>query len=576
MRNYSSRSFRLPEFLSGLLTLTVATPLLAAASEQQPPLFEVLPTSQTGITWKHENAMSEHRYLPETAGPGAAFLDYDNDGRMDIYLVNSGPADIFQPATPLRNALYRNNRDGTFSDVTESAGVEGGMFGMGAAAADYDADGDTDLFVTAYGAPILYANQGDGTFRDVTEQSGIDTRQWTTSAVWFDADNDGHLDLFVCGFVRFSADLHVSCGLNPRGQAYYCIPRVFDPMPSLLYRNRGDGTFQLVSPGTAIEQAKGKAFGVVATDVNNDRWMDLFVANDTVANFLFINRGGLRWEEAGLFSQVGHSVNGDVRSGMGVDAGDFNGDGLADLFVANVDQETYSLYLNLGDETFRDEARRHDIADSTLLLSGWGLKFFDYDNDGDQDLLLANGHPDDMIAEYTPRVTYEEPLLLYRNEKGRLENISSTAGPAFSLQLPARGLAVGDIDNDGAIDVLVANNGQAPVLLHNRAARGHHWIGLRLQGVRANREAVGARLRWSVGGRVRERLKNSGGSYLSSHDPREVIGLGSAERLDWLEISWPSPSTLVERFESPPLDRYLLAVEGSGKLVAWNDLPGRR
>ncbi len=422
-----------------------------------------MPASATGITWTHQNARSAERYLPETMGPGCAFLDFDNDGWMDLYLVNSGPSDFWTPKAPVRNALYKNNRDGTFTDVTEKAGVTGGTFGMGVAAADYDNDGFTDIFVTAYGRCILYHNNGNSTFTDVTDKAGVATPGWTTSAVWFDYDNDGRLDLFVCSFVDYGIvdhgeTEHFSCGDNKLGMKYYCIPRVFKGTASFLYHNNGDGSFTQVQQGTAIAQAMGKGLGVVATDVNNDGRMDLFVANDTVQNFLFMNRGPdklgkTQWEEIALQAEVGFSENGQPRSGMGVDSADLNGDGWQDLFVANVDQEKFSVYRNNKDETFSDVAHLHGVAESTRLLSGWGLKYFDYDNDGAVDLMLANGHPDDMIEKYSAQVRYKEPLLLFHQESGKLRNVTAQAGAAFTRSYPARGLAVGDFNNDGRVDV---------------------------------------------------------------------------------------------------------------------------
>ena len=537
------------------------------ASLQAAPLFEEVPSSQSGIVWTHDNAMSPERHLPETMGPGVAFFDYDNDGWMDIFLVNSGGADFYTPKTPLRNALYRNNRDGTFTDVTEKAGVAGGAsFGMGCAIADFDNDGHQDILVTAYGRCTLYRNNGDGTFADVTAKAGLAPRTWTTSAVWFDHDNDGRLDLFLCSFVEYSAASKIFCGDNKLGKRFYCIPRVFKPTASLLYRNNGDGTFSDVTAGTDIQRALGKALGVVATDINGDGLMDLFVANDTVQNFLFVNRGKGKWDEIALPAEVGFSSNGTPRSGMGVDAADFNGDGREDLFVANVDQEMFSLYRNEGNEFFADVASPHGVAQATRLLSGWGLKFFDYDNDGLVDLILANGHPDDMIESYSQQVKYKEPLVLFRNDGKKLSNVSAQAGPVFQKAFPARGLAVGDFDNDGRLDVLIGNNGEAPVLLRNRAGDGNHWVGVKLQGTACNRDAIGARITWSTGGVSRSRLKTSGGSYLSSHDPREVLGLGTNATLDWVEIRWPQPSGKVERFSFSDLaiDRYHTLVEGTG------------
>jgi hypothetical protein len=541
----------------------IVPPLLA----QAPPLFEEIPPSKSGITWVHENAMSPERYLPETMGPGVAFFDYDNDGRVDIFMVNSGPCDFYKPQAPLKNALYRNNGDGTFTDVTDKAGVAGGReFGMGCAIADYDNDGYQDILVTAYGRCTLYHNNGDGTFTDVTGKAGVAAPGWTTSAVWFDYDNDGRLDLFLCSFVEFSLANNVFCGDNKLGKRFYCIPRVFKPTPSVLFHNNGDGTFTEVSAGTDIQRARGKALGVVATDINNDGLLDLFVANDTVQNFLFANRGKGTWEEIALVAEVGFSANGTPRSGMGVDAADFNGDGRQDLFVANVDQEMFSLYQNDGNEFFSDVAGPHGVARATRLLSGWGLKFFDYDNDGQIDLFLANGHPDDMIEAYSQQVRYKEPMLLFRHDGQRLTDVSAQAGPAFTKMFPARGLAVGDYDNDGRLDVLVGNNGEAPVLLRNNTGQGNHWLGIRLVGTACNRDAIGATLSWAAGGATRSRLKTSGGSYLSSHDAREVLGIGAATRIDSLEIKWPAPSGRVERFTDLPIDRYVTIVEGKGKV----------
>ncbi len=530
-----------------------------------PPFFEEVPSSSSGLLWTHDNAMSPERYLPETLGPGCAFLDYDNDGWMDIYLVNSGPCDFYKPKKPSRNALYRNNRDGTFTDVTQKACVPGAGFGMGVAVGDYDNDGNADLFVTGYGSSILYRNNGDGTFSDVTAKAGLALPGWTTSAVWFDYDNDGRLDLFVCSFVEFNLEKHVYCGDNKLGRRYYCVPKVFRPTASFLFHNDGDGAFTKVSIGTEIEKALGKALGVVAADVNNDGRMDLFVANDTVQNFLFLNRGGGRWEEASLSAEVAYSLDGKARSGMGVDAADLDGDGWQDLFVANIDREMFSLYRNNGDGTFSDQAQAHGVAQATRMLSGWGLKFFDYDNDGAVDLMLANGHPDDMVEMYNSQVKYREPLLLFHQEAGKLRNVSGEAGPVFGKPLSARGLAVGDFDNDGRLDALIGVNGAAPVLLRNRTGAGNGWAGLRLRGVNCNRDAVGARIVWMAGGVKRSRLKTNGGSYLSSHDPREILGLGRVDKVDWVEVRWPAPSHRVERFVVPA-GRYTTIIEGEGAI----------
>jgi enediyne biosynthesis protein E4 len=535
------------------------------------PFFEFVPPSASGITWKHANGRSSQYYLPETTGAGCAFLDFDNDGWLDIYLVNSGVCDFYDPKPPLRNALYRNNRDGTFTDVTEKAGVSGGGYGMGAAVGDYDNDGFPDLYVTQYGRSILYHNNGDGTFTDVTNKAGVAAPGWASSAVWFDYDNDGRLDLFVCRFVDFNKDKNKFCGNSATGERYYCVPRVYDPMPSWLFHNNGDGTFTDVSKDSGIGNYLGKAWGVVASDVNNDGRMDLFVANDTVANFLLVNQGHGRFTDIATEAGVAYSSEGSARSGMGVDAADYDGDGWTDLFLANVDREMYSLYHNNHDNTFDDLSQVTGIGKTTRLLSGWGLKFFDFDNDGNPDLFLANGHPDDKVETRDNDVQYSEPLLLFRNNGSRsphcFENVSNLAGSIFGQRFAARGLAIGDFDNDGAVDVLVAVNNDAPILLRNTAASGNHWLGVQLVGRKSNRDGVGALVTWQCGDLKRHTFKVGGGSFLSSHDPRLVLGIGPRTKIDWIEVKWPAPSGSTERFTGLPIDRYVLIEEGKGARV---------
>ncbi len=522
--------------------------------------FEEVSSKASGISWSHNNAHTPERFLPETVGAGCAFFDYDSDGWMDIYLVNSGASDFYTPASPLKNALYRNNRDGTFTDVTEKAGVAGGRFGMGVAAGDYDGDGFADLYVTNYGADILYHNNGNGTFTDVTEKSGVIVPGWSTCAVWFDYDADGRLDLFVSSFVYFDKSQHRLCVDRAATQNYYCIPRIFKPRPSYLFRNQGNGTFTDVSKESGIAASPGKSFGAVATDVNNDGLIDLFVANDTMPNFLFINRGKGKFEEAGLEAGVAYGEAGTPRSGMGVDAGDHDNDGWQDLFVANIDQEFFSLYRNQKDLTFTDEPG--EIAPVTQLLSGWGLKFFDYNLDGDPDLMLANGHPDDMVETKSARVKYKEPLLLFENTGKGYRNVSQQSGAIFSKSFPARGMAIGDFDNDGDADVLVSNNGEAPLLLRNEGGNRNNWLGLQLVTTKSNSAAVGASITWQAGGVRRSRLKTGGGSYLASHDPREVLGLGLAAKIDGVEIRWPSG--VVDKLSNLPVNTYIKVIEGQG------------
>jgi enediyne biosynthesis protein E4 len=549
--------------IAGLAALLLAAPTTSITAPA--PFFEEIPPQKSGIRWQHDNAFSPERYLPETMGPGVAFFDYDNDGWMDVFLVNSGLSDFYRPSAKPRNGLYRNNGNGTFTDVTGPAGVAGGdSFGMGVAVGDYDNDGYPDFFVTAYGRCVLYHNNRNGTFTDVTSQAGVATPGWTTSAAWFDYDGDGRLDLFVGSFVQYTKESQKLCLQDSGGLSRYCVPRMFRPTASFLYKNTGAGAFRDVSRETGLAAKLGKALGVVATDINNDGRIDLFVANDTVENFLFANRRQ-GWEDMALGALVAVSSDGWPRSGMGVDSADIDGDGWQDLFVSNVDKEMFALYRNTGMGFFEDLSFGGEIGTATYDLSGWGLKFFDFDDDGTLDLILANGHPDDRISERSPTVRYREPMLLFRGQDRRFRNVSAEAGRVFRGAYSARGLAIGDYNNDGRADVLVGINGGTPLLLENHARLENHWVGIRLRGVKANRDGVGATITWEAAGVKRSRLKTAGGSYLSAHDPREILGLAAAVRADWVEVRWPAPSARVERFSALATGTYTTLVEGQGR-----------
>ena len=548
-----------------------------AAIKDPAPIYREIPPSASGITWVHENGRSTQHYLPETVGAGVAIFDYDNDGWMDILLVNSGPAAFYNPDTSLHFALYRNNHDGTFTDVTQKAGITTAFFGMGVAVGDYDRDGYQDIFISGVGKSVLYHNNGNGTFTDVTASSGIKATQWGSSALWFDYDNDGRLDLFVSEFADYSnmrlcSQAESYGGMGKKSDAdtsgyHYCNPKVLAPMPSHLYRNLGDGKFEDVSQSTGISSQLGKAWGAVAADINNDGYTDLFVSNDTMPNFLWANRRGKTFEQIGLEAGVAYSVDGLPRSGMGIDAGDFNHDGLEDLVVANIDLQTSSLYENRGHEIFDDVKDSIGLGPATMWLSGWGLRFLDYDNDGWLDLVLSNGHPDDFIGEETRGIKYRQPLLLLHNIGGtKLENVSDAAGPAFQRDYSARGLAVGDLNNDGYPDVVMTENGGPVHVLMNTAQAGNNWLGLTLAAKTANPAAVGAILRWSIAGKVLTRQKTAGGSFLSSHDPREIIGAGKGH-IDWVEVQWPRPSHHVDRILHPPMNHYLVITEGQQTMV---------
>lgn len=531
-------------------------------------IFREVSPSESGITWIHHNGFSPQHFLPESTGPGVAIFDYNNDGWMDILLVDSGTSPFYKPDAPLHPVLYRNNGNGTFTDVSKAAGLSADLYGQGVAVADYDGDGHEDVFINGYGKCVLYHNNGNGTFTDVTAASGIAPTQWGSSALWFDYDNDGKLDLFVGEFVDYSSLRVCSASESYGGEtnggqaAYYCIPKIFKPMPSHLYRNLGNGKFADVSASTGISGKPGKAWGVVATDINNDGFLDLFVSNDTTPNFLWVNHEGKKFEEVGVEAGVGYNNEGAPRSGMGVDAGDFDQDGRQDLIVANIDTQTTSLYHNVGGEMFDDVNFKTGVGQATRMLSGWGLRFFDYDNDGWPDLILSNGHPDDAVETRNAGIGYQQPILLLHNHDGlKMENVSAQAGPAFSKRYSSRGLAVGDLNNDGYPDVVFAENGGPVHLLMNTAASGNNWLGLVLRSKTANPESTGAILRWSAGGKIFSRLKTAGGSFLSSHDPREILGAGK-NQIDWVEVRWPHPSQKVDRINKPEMNRYLTITEG--------------
>lgn len=531
----------------------------AVQSASNSPTVYIDVTGEAGISWVHTNGMSPQRYLPETMNGGGAFLDYNNDGWMDIYLVNSGQSDFFKPNTPLRNALYENNKDGTFKDVTVRAGVAGRGFGMGAAAGDFDSDGWPDILVTGVEFAILYRNRQDGTFVEVTQKANLNLKGWSTSAAWLDYDNDGKLDLYVCRFVTWTPALNIQCGnVDKKG---YCLPTIFQGAPSWLFRNNGDGTFTDVSKETGIANARGKGLGVVAADIDNDRWIDIFHANDTEPNYLYKNRGDGHFADTGLVAGVAYSRDGKARSGMGVDAQDYNADGWVDLFVANIDQEFFSLYKNNGDGTFEDEGiNTPEMVSATRNMSGWGARFVDIDNDASLDLVVLNGHPDDRIQDYQPQVTYRERPHLFLNTNGRLKNHSAAAGEPFQKEYPGRGLATGDFDNDGDLDLLFCNNGQAPILLRNQGGNRNNWLGVRLQGTKSNRDGIGARLVYRIKGKAHIYYVAGGGSYLSSHDPRILLGLSELTQLDELRVEWPSGT--VDVLKKVNAGQYLTVREG--------------
>ena len=523
-------------------------------------------SGEAGIRFVHDNAKSEEKYLVETMGSGCAFFDYDQDGRLDVFFVNGGRTPAYRPETVPENALYRSNGDGTFTEVTGQAGVASNQgFGMGAFTGDFDNDGYPDLYISGYGSSTLYHNKRDGTFEDVTQRAGAANEgNWGTAAAWFDYDNDGHLDLIVTNYLDYEYAGNVYCGERQAGARMYCHPQNYDGVAPTLYRNHGDGTFADVSETAGITGQKAKALGIVAADFNNDGWVDFFIANDSIRNLLYLNQQDGTFEDVTLLSGTGYSQDGVAEAGMGVDAGDFNGDGLLDIFVTHLDFELDRLYQNRGGMDFIDATLISGIGRKAVLNSGFGTRFFDFDLDGWQDLLIVNGHVLDNVSYYRPAVQYAEKKMLFRNVQGKFRDVSETQGSFFAKPSVGRGLALGDYDNDGDLDVLVSNNGQAGELVRNDRTEGHHWLALSLQGVTSNRDGIGSRITVVAGGRAQYAQATGGTSYLSSSDRRIFFGLGSQAKADLVEVLWPSGT--VDRLEEVSADQFLTVKEGAGRV----------
>jgi hypothetical protein len=518
-----------------------------------------------GITFRHDSASSEEKYYIETIGSGVGWIDYDQDGLLDLYFVQQGPTPLYNPTHPLRSALYHNNGDGTFTDVTEKAGVGAeNFFGMGVAVGDYDNDGYPDMLVTGYGHTILYHNNGDGTFTDVTTKAGVaDEGNWSTSAGWFDYDRDGYLDLLVCNYLDWSPDKNPWCGDPKPGYRGYCSPNYFRGEKLKLFHNNGDGTFSDVSEKSGVGIPEAKGLGVVLADLNNDGWPDIFIANDSWPNFLFLNNRDGTFRDVSYISGVATSEDGLTEAGMGTDAADVDGDGWLDIFVTHLDMQLSRLYRNNGDGTFDDYTYRSGIGRSAFLLSGVASKIFDFDNDGWNDIFQANGAMLDNIHLYHVDTAYEEPKLMYRNVGGgRFVKYSENLGPDFMRPTAARGAAVGDFDNDGDLDIAINNRGDYPQLLRNDGGNRNHWLEVSLIGTRSNRDGVGASLKLMAGGLVRVEQRKGGMSYMSAHDPRVHFGLGSTTKVDMLEIRWPSG--VVTKVENLAADQIITVQEGTG------------
>jgi hypothetical protein len=517
-------------------------------------------TQQAGLQFHPVNGASAQKHIVETMGSGALFFDFDDDGWLDVLLVDGGSVADESVAARARNRLYRNTGKGQFEDVTRASGIEHRGYGMGACAADYDNDGRVDLYVTNLGPDQLFHNDGFGTFSDVTRRADIGSDLLGASCAFADVDNDGDVDLFVANYV--DPDTSKICG-DARARAY-CRPDVYSGVPSAMYRNNGDGTFADVTKASGLDRTDGKALGVVFADYDNDGRVDLFVANDLTRNFLYHNEGKGAFKEVGLPAGVALASDGRVRAGMGTDVGDYDGDGLMDLVVTNFESETHSLFRNLGRGLFADATFDSGIGPVTLPFLGFGVAFFDYDNDADLDVAVANGHVLDNTSLFRSTSRYAQRNLLLRNEgKGRFAEVGRQSGAAWGLEKVSRTLVTGDIDNDGDLDLLVSNNGQPPDLLRNDGAAGRgNALLIKLRGRQSNRDGIGALVTATVGSRRLVREVRAGSSYLGQNDVRLHFGLDRGTAVDRLEIRWPSGQ--VEVLKDVAAQQVVTIAEGAG------------
>ena len=515
--------------------------LLSALAQAQTPAFRLTDvTAQAGLRFTHNSGAFGGKYLPETLGPGCAFLDYDNDGWPDILLVNGmdWPGHRRKRSTL---ALYRNNRNGTFTDVTRAAGLDVEMYGMGVAVADYDNDGFPDIVVTCVGQNRLFRNTGKGTFVDVTRRAGLLGREaFSTSALWFDFDRDGFLDLFVCNYVRWSPTSDVFCSLDGKRKSY-CTPEAYRGSTCWLFRNRGDGTFEDVTAASGIFDASSKSLGVALLDWDNDGWPDLAVANDTQPNKLYRNNRDGTFTDVAVKAGIAFSDEGKARAGMGIDAGDFTGTGEVGLAITNFDNERLGLYRPGKDGVYTDVALSTAVGPATRRTLGFGCFFFDADLDGHLDLLAVNGHIDDTVRAIRRDVEYaQRPHLFLNNGKGDFRDIAAQAGDAFAAPKVARGAAFADFDRDGDLDALITTNNGPAYLYRNDNSTGNRWIRFRLTGTKSNRDAIGAVVRIEAPGLTRVAMVKSGSSYLSQSELPLTFGLGRRDRVDRVEVRWPS------------------------------------
>ncbi len=525
-------------------------------------------TQQAGLHFVHNNGAFGKKFLPETLGPGVAFIDYDNDGWPDIFLVNGTdwPGHAQKRTTP---KLYHNNHDGTFTDVTHKAGLDIEMYGLGVAVGDYDNDGFDDLFVTALGQSRLFHNNGNGTFTDVTQKAGLSgPRELSTSAAWVDYDKDGRLDLVVGNYVQWTPEGDLYCTLDGKNKSY-CTPESYKGTSARLWRNRGDGTFEDVTQKAGLGEPTSKTMGIAVLDYDNDGWPDLLFSNDTQPNKLYRNNGNGTFSEKGVIAGIAFSEDGVARAGMGVDAADYDHSGYPSVMITNFSNQMLSLYHNEGKGLFVDEAPQSAIGRATLLTLGFGCFFFDYDLDGWPDIFIANGHIDPEIQKVQANVKYAMPPHLFRNlGKGKFEEVTSLMGAAFNAPRVGRGAAYADVNNDGRLDLLLATNGGPAYLFRNEAQPGaaNRSLRLKLIGTKSNRDGIGAVARVTVAGDTQTQMLRSGSSYLSSSELVLTFGLAQHDKADAIELRWPSGQ--VDRLVNVAAGQTVTVTEGQGQTSA--------
>ena len=523
-------------------------------------------TQKAGIHFVHNNAAFGKKYLPETMGPGVAFIDYDNDGWPDIFIVNGmdWPGHASKRSTP---KLYHNNHDGTFTDVTHKAGLDVEMFGMGVAVGDYDNDGYDDLFVTALWQSRLFHNNGDGTFTDVTQKAGLlGPKEFSTSAAWVDYDRDGKLDLVVGNYVQWSLEGDLYCTLDGKSKSY-CTPESYKGASVRLWHNRGDGTFEDVTKKAGVWEPTSKTLGIAILDYDNDGWPDLLFSNDTQPNKLYRNNGNGTFTEKAVVAGVAFSEDGVARAGMGVDAADYDRSGMASILITNFPNQMLSLYHNEGKGLFVDEAPRSEVGRNSLLTLGFGCFFFDYDLDGWPDILIANGHIDGDIQRVQPNVKYAMPPHIFRNlGKGNFQEVTKSLGAGFATPRVGRGAAYGDVNNDGRLDLLLSTNGGPVYLFENdfigSAAAANKSLRIKLIGTKSNRDGIGTVVRLTAGGESQSEMLRSGSSYLSASELVLTFGLAMHEQADSIEIRWPSGQ--VDKLANVAAGQTITVTEGKG------------